>query len=277
MEMTFAYFILHALLLLQFSLRSNAREIIEKHVENDYTHSGNLKEDHYGPHGLDPALSVFFRFGDLYLGKKMPICFAAYDNLNPIHLLSQDEANSIPFSSSKLPYLLEFFSIPKNSPQAKAMETTLNQCEYRPAKGEVKFCANSLESMMDMTLGVLGKVKPKVLTTKIFSSNHTFFQNYTFVKKPSEIYASKMVACHTMAYPYKVYYCHGHKGHTNRMFKIDLHGENGERVDAIAVCHMDTSMWNSNHIALRVLGVQPGSSPVCHFLPADNLAWIPSA
>ncbi|GJV03728.1 BURP domain-containing protein [Tanacetum coccineum] len=275
--MTLASFILYAPLLLQFFLGSNAREITEKTVGNDHTHSGNPKDDHYGPHGLDPALSVFFRVGDLHLGKKMPIYFAANDNLNPTHLLSQDEANSIPFSSSKLPYLLEFFSISKNSPQARAMETTLNQCEHKPDKSEIKFCATSLESMIDMTLGVLGKVKPKVLTTKIYSSNHTFFQNYTFVKKPLEIHAPKMVACHAMAYPYKVYFCHGHKGHTDKLFKIDLHGENGERVDAIAVCHMDTSMWDPDHVVFRVLGGQPGSSPVCHFLPADNLVWIPSA
>nr|GEY10799.1 hypothetical protein [Tanacetum cinerariifolium] len=109
-EMTLAFFILYAPLLLQFFLGSNAREIIEKTVGNDHTHSVNPKDDHYGPHGLDPALSVFFRVGDLHLGKKMPIYFAANDNLNPTHLLSQDEANSIPFSSSEIPYLLEFFS-----------------------------------------------------------------------------------------------------------------------------------------------------------------------
>ncbi|PWA46747.1 BURP domain-containing protein [Artemisia annua] len=261
---------------IKISLRSNAREIIEKPVGNDYTHSGILKEDHFGPHGLDPALSDFFRVGDLYLGKKMPIYFEAKGDSNPTHLLSQDEANSIPFSSSRLPYLLEFFSISNSSPQAKAMETTLHECEHKLDKSEFKFCATSLESMIDMTLGVFGKVKPKVLTTKIFSSNHTFFQSYTFVKKPLEIYASKMVACHPMSYPYKVYYCHGHKAHTDRLFKIALRGENGERVDAISVCHMDTSMYDRDHVAFRVLGGQPGY-PICHFLQANHLAWIPSA
>ncbi|KAI3497323.1 hypothetical protein L1887_39849 [Cichorium endivia] len=260
--MAFVSSLFYAFLLLQFSLGSNAREII--------------KEDHGGHGGLDPALNVFFRVNDLYLGKKMSIYFATNYNSTPTHLLSRDDADSIPFSSSKLPYLLEFFSFSNQSPQAKAMETTLKQCELKPKEGEIKFCATSLESMLDMTRGVLGMVKLKVLTTKILSSNHTLFQGYTFVEKPLEIYAPQMVACHTMAYPYLVYYCHGQKGHFNRVFKIALRGENGEKVDATAVCHMDTSTWDPDHVAFLVLGGQPGSSPVCHFLPADNIVWVPS-
>ncbi|KAL7584889.1 hypothetical protein Lser_V15G45764 [Lactuca serriola] len=256
--MAFASSFLYAFLLLQFCLKSNAHEIIKEPIRNV----------HNNDEGLDPALNVFFRVNDLYLGKKMSIYFATNDKSTPTHLLTREEADSIPFSSSRLPYLLKFFSFSNKSPQAKAMETTLKQCELKPKEGEIMFCATSLESMLDMTRGVLGMVKLKILTTKILNSNHTLFQGYTFVEKPLEIYAPKMVACHTMAYPYLVYYCHGQKGHFNRVFKIALEGENGERVDAAAVCHMDTSTWDPDHVAFRVLGGQPGSSPVCHFLPA---------
>lgn len=225
----------------------------------------------------DPTLSVFFKPGDLYLGKKMPIYFARNDDPNRAYLLSREEVDPIPFSSQKLPYLLEYFSISNNSPQAKAMETTLNLCEQKPKEGEFKFCITSLESMLDMTRGVFGTLKPELLTTKILSSNHTIFQWYTFVEKPVEIYSPKMVGCHAKAYPYLVYSCHGHyKGHMNRVFKIALGGENGERVEAVATCHMDTSTWDPDHVAFRVLGGRPGS-PVCHFLPADNLVWVASS
>ncbi|KVI01978.1 BURP domain-containing protein [Cynara cardunculus var. scolymus] len=242
-----------------------------------FSSAQKIIEENGGAHReLDPALNVFFRVNDLYLGKKMMIYFAGNDNFAHTRLLSRDEADSIHFSSSKLPYLLDFFKFSKESPQAKAMETTLKQCELKSKGGEIKFCATSLESMLDMARGVLGVVKPKVLTTKILNSNHTLFQRYTFMEKPMEIYAPKMMACHTMAYPYLVYYCHGQKGHFNRVFKIALRGENGERVEGVGICHMDTSTWDPDHVAFQVLGGQPGSSPVCHFLPVDNLVWLSS-
>lgn len=251
--------------------------MIKKTLENNQNNVVNPEEDQDGHRALDPALSVFFRVTDLYRGKKMPIYFATNDNSTPTHLLSREEADSIPFSSSELPNVLEFFSFSTLSQQAKAIETTLKQCEYKPKGGdEFKFCATSLESMLDTTSDVLGTEKPKVLSTNILSSNHTLFQEYTFVEKPLEIKVPKMVACHSMAYPYKVYYCHGQKSHSNRLFKIPLDGKNGERVEGVAVCHMDTSNWDRDHVAFRVLGGQPGSSPVCHFLPADNLVWISS-
>ncbi|KNA03061.1 hypothetical protein SOVF_212750, partial [Spinacia oleracea] len=51
---------------------------------------------------------------------------------------------------------------------------------------------------------------------------------------------------------------------------------NNNIVEAVAVCHMDTSQWSPNHASFRVLKIKPGSSPVCHFFPADNLVWVPS-
>ncbi|KAD4179151.1 hypothetical protein E3N88_27742 [Mikania micrantha] len=265
MALTSTVVFIYALLLLQFSLGSKALEI------NAVV---KPKGDQDGYQSLDPSLKVFFKVTDLYLGKTMPIYFASDRDSVPTRLLSREEADSIPFSSSKLPYLLEYFSFSNTSPQAKAMETTLKQCELKSQGNEFNFCVTSLESMLEKTRHFFGTVKPNVLTTKILSSNHTLFQNYTFVEKPLEIHASKVVACHTMAYPYMVYYCHGHKGHMNRVFKIVLGGENKERVEAVAVCHMDTSTWDRDHVAFRILGGGPGTSPVCHVLPVDNLLWF---
>ncbi|XP_076922740.1 BURP domain-containing protein BNM2A-like [Bidens hawaiensis] len=253
--MAIASFILSALLL-QFSLGCNALEIHKP------------KED------IDISLQVFFKVCDLYKGKNMPLYFASNADSTPTHLLSREVADSIPFSSSKLPYLLKYFQFSNTCPQAQAMETTLKQCELKPKGEEFQFCVTSLESMLDKTHEFFGSDKPKVLTTNILSSNHALYQNYTFVEKPLEMNASKVMACHTMAYPYLVYYCHGHKGHMNRAIKLMLGGENKEIIDSVAVCHMNTSLWDADHVAFRVLGGHPGSSPVCHFLPIDNLVWV---
>ncbi|GKC57668.1 BURP domain-containing protein [Tanacetum coccineum] len=133
MEMTFASFILFSLLLFQFSIGSNAREINKRYVRNDHTYCVEHEEDHDGHHCLDPRLSMFFRVDDLYLGKKMPIRFAANDNST--RLLTQEEADSIPLSSSKLAYIFQLLSISYNSQQAKNMASTLEFCELRGRKG----------------------------------------------------------------------------------------------------------------------------------------------
>ncbi|KAJ1427447.1 BURP domain [Sesbania bispinosa] len=205
----------------------------------------------------------------------MPIYFPKRDPATSPKLWPKEEADSVPFSSNQLPYLLKFFSFSPHSPQAIAMENTLRECESKPIKGEVKFCATSLESMLDFTHSILGLTSDlQVFATLHQTKSSVTFQNYTIVQKLMEIPAPKMVACHTLPYPYAVFYCHSQESE-NRVYRISLAGENGDRVEAMSVCHMDTSQWAPSHVSFQVLGVTPGSSSVCHFFPADNLIWLP--
>lgn len=281
-------------LVLQYGYKGSAREITKEHWNNvdkevyhlhqptDDIHDQNVMHVHdHHPSShmdhMDPSLNVFFTVNDLFLGKNMPIYFSTKDPSTTPHLLPREEVDSIPFSSSELPYLLKFFSFSENSPQAKAMEYTLKQCELENISGERKFCATSLESMLDSIRTILGlDTRFKVLTTTVhFSKPTTLLQNYSILEVPVEIKTPKMVACHTMPYPYAVFYCHSRES-GNKLFKVALGGENGDKVEAVAVCHMDTSQWDSDHVAFRVLRTRPGVSPVCHFFPADNLVWVSS-
>ncbi|KAK9942455.1 hypothetical protein M0R45_008120 [Rubus argutus] len=274
--------ILHALLILLIAQGNSARKIPiangnEDHLlltTHDHDHSSYPSSSHMN-HMDDPALNVFFNPEDLRLGKTMPIYFSKKDpSLSP-KLLPKQEADSIPFSISNLPYLLEFFSFPQDSPQAKAIAYTLTQCDLEPTKGESKFCATSLESMLDFASAQFGSnTQLKVLTTSPLSNSATLLQNYTVLEPPKEILAPRMIACHTMPYPYAVFYCHSQESE-NWLYQVFLGGENGERIDAAAVCHMDTSQWDRSHVAFQVLGAEPGTSPVCHFFPSDNLGWVP--
>ncbi|XWS55231.1 hypothetical protein CRYUN_Cryun10bG0157500 [Craigia yunnanensis] len=130
------------------------------------------------------------------------------------------------------------------------MDYTLKQCELETPKGEIRFCATSLESMLDFARSVFGL------------DSH--------LKIPS----SRIIACHTLPYPYAVFYCHSQKSET-RLFQVSLGAENGDRVKASAACHMDTSQWDRDHVSFRLLKIKPRSSPVCHFFPPDNLVWVP--
>ena len=227
------------------------------------------------PH-MDHSVLVFFTPNELKIGNKIQVYFKKITpSSNTPHFLPKEEANLIPFSHSNLSFLIQLFGFPKSSSQAQAMEDTLKQCEMSPIKGETKFCAASLESMLDFVHQIFGlNTQFKALSTKNSGLLDNILQNYTIMNEPKEVLAPKMVACHTMPYPYVVYYCH-YQVSESKVFKVTLMGENGDGVEAVAVCHMDTSQWSSNHVSFRVLGIMPGSSPVCHFFPADNLVWVP--
>ncbi|KAF9609433.1 hypothetical protein IFM89_016233 [Coptis chinensis] len=163
-----------------------------------------------------------------------------------------------------------------------AMEDTLRQCELPPVEGETKLCATSLESMLDFTRAIFGiGTNFKVLTTNHHRKSTTpslinsHLHNYTILNISREISATKMVACHTMPYPYTIFYCH-HQESQSKVYKVSLMGEYDERVEAVVVCHMDTSAWDPGHVSFVMLGIKPGTDPVCHFFPEDHLVWVPS-
>ncbi|KAL6560786.1 hypothetical protein OROGR_004345 [Orobanche gracilis] len=224
----------------------------------------------------NPELNVFFHYNTLKPGIKLSIYFPKRDPSNSLHLLSRRESSPIPFSLSRFSDILELFSLSKTSKQALAMRTTLHRCESPPAEGETMFCATSLESMLDSLLGVFGPgSRFRVVTTDYLSDSSPPLRNYAVVESPAEISARKIVACHVLPYPYVVFYCHSSQDGDSKLYKVLLAGEDGRRVEAAAICHMDTKEWDPNHAAFRVLGVGPGGPPICHFFPMDNLIWIP--
>ncbi|CAN4112341.1 unnamed protein product [Withania somnifera] len=224
---------------------------------------------------IDPSLRVFFLIDDLKSGKAITVSFPRRDLSSSTSFLPKEEADSIPFTQKELPDLLQRFSFSQNSPQAKAMEDTLRECEALPIKGETKFCATSVEAMLDFVQGIMGgKVQFKALSTTHLSNSTPPLQKYTILDAPQEVAAPKMVACHSMPYAYPIFYCH-YTISKSKVFKVSLGGENGDRVEAIAVCHLDTSEWSPSHASFRLLGILPGTSPICHFFPSDHLVWVP--
>ncbi|PON47928.1 BURP domain containing protein [Parasponia andersonii] len=229
---------------------------------------------------IDPSIlqsSVVFNLKDMKIGKKLVIYFPKKDSSTP-YFLPRDQADSIPFSLKQLPYILSLFSYAHGSPQARAVEETLRSCETVRDNEETKVCTTSLESMLDFASRVFGISEddddhPTLLTTTFLTDQKSSFQNFTVLETPKEILTPKMIGCHLQSYPYTVFYCHTQKG-GNKVYKISLAGDNGDKVDAVAVCHLDTSEWNPNQVAFHALGVKLGD-PVCHFFPPHgNLVWV---
>ncbi|KAG8364322.1 hypothetical protein BUALT_Bualt19G0116700 [Buddleja alternifolia] len=264
-------FLLYSSLLLQHLQITEGK--LDNHLRSRTDRDRSSSSSHIDH--MDPELNVFFHYKNLKLGNKMKIYFPKKDLSKSPHFLSKHESDSIPFSSSHLSYILQLFSFPEGSKQALAMKDTLHHCEFPPIRGESKFCATSLESMLDSIIGIFGlSSKFKVLTTTYLTEIITPLQNYTVFEDPIKISTPMIIGCHTLPYPYAVFYCHGQVS-DNKLYKVLLAGEDGGRVEAIAICHMDTSQWDSDHVAFRVLKTVPGASPVCHFFPSDNLVWVP--
>ncbi|GKD27505.1 BURP domain-containing protein [Tanacetum coccineum] len=231
--------------------------------ESDATGSGNQFK--YDAHVLS-----FFLERDMYQGHALNSYFPKENN--PSTFLPRKVAETIPFSSNNLPELYARFSIKPDSTESEVMKKTINQCEEKGMKGEKKYCATSLEAMVDYTTSVLGK-KVKAISTEVGGNNiNGPLQKYT-IKGSKKVATSEFVACHKLNYPYPVFYCHNTT--TTRAYMVSLVGEDGKKANAVAICHKYAAKLYPKDMVFKVLKVKPGSTPVCHFLPEDHIIWIP--
>jgi hypothetical protein len=92
----------------------------------------------------------------------------------------------------------------------------------------------------------------------------------------------RYVSCHKVPFPYAVYQCHiagTTMGYRAYVVSLSGLGRGGGRPAAsmLAFCHVDTSSWNPAHPAFEILNTRPGGSPVCHFMPYGDLAFVKRA
>ncbi|MED6174134.1 hypothetical protein PIB30_065971 [Stylosanthes scabra] len=215
----------------------------------------------------DPNVALFLLEKDLHPGTKFNLHFTK--TANDAAFFPRKVADSLPFSSNKVQDVFHKFSVEPESEEANAIKSTIKECEEPGIKGEEKYCATSLESMVDFSTSKLGK-NVEVVSTE--PGKETKLQSYNVAPGVKKInHENKAVVCHKQNYPYAVFYCH--KTETTMAFKVPLEGADGSRVKAAAVCHTDTSQWNPKHLAFQVLKVKPGT-PVCHFLPEDHVVWV---
>ncbi|KAL5975885.1 hypothetical protein ACLOJK_020213 [Asimina triloba] len=215
-----------------------------------YSYVGSADQTHD-----DPTLTLFFLEKDLHPGAKMSLVFP--NTTAGAAFLPRQAADALPFSSDKFKEILRHFSIQQQTPEANAMRATLQKCEAPAAGGETRCCATSLESMIDCTASILG-TQVRVLTSRVRKEAPR--QKYTVGAGVQKLAQPKSVTCHMQDYAYAVYYCHATRA--TSMYAVPLIGEDGTRVDAIAVSHTDTSKWNPQHVAFQLLKVRPGSVPL---------------
>ncbi|XP_062099798.1 BURP domain-containing protein 3-like [Humulus lupulus] len=217
--------------------------------------------------------NVFFKQKALHPGQEFTLQFP--ESKCNAKFLRREVANAIPFSSNKLPEILEEFGIKPESVEAETVERTLLMCDESAIEGETKLCATSPEALIDFGVSILGK-NVGVYASEVDKVSNKV-EKYTIVKSKNGVkkIADKGVVCHKQNYLYGLFYCHD-IGST-KAFLVSLVGSNESRVSkAVALCHYDTRFWNPRHIAFQILNVKPGTVPICHFLPKGHIVWVPN-
>ncbi|KAJ9555667.1 hypothetical protein OSB04_010281 [Centaurea solstitialis] len=222
----------------------------------------------------DPNLVIFFFENELQRGKGMNLNFTK--TTTPFStFLPREVAETIPFSSKKLLEICARFDIKPDTLDSRLMNETLSICEGEGAEGEDKYCATSLEAMLDFSTSMLGDDEVRAISTEVkYSTKETTTPLQMYVIQGVKKLADRAVVCHKQNYPYAVFYCHK-TDTTTLVYAMSLVGEDGTKAKAVAICHTDTSKWDPEHLAFRILKVKPGTTTVCHFLPQKDFAWVP--
>ncbi|KAB2607741.1 dehydration-responsive protein RD22-like [Pyrus ussuriensis x Pyrus communis] len=194
-------------------------------------------------------------------------------NSNTANFLLRKTAELITFLSNELPEIFNQFSMKSESVEANIVKQTIEECEAPGIGGEEKYCATSLESMIDFTTSKLGR-NIQAFSTEVLEKGGIMSIISSTLISMKKLAGDKAVVCHKQNYPYAVFYCHATK--PTRAYVVPLRGSDGVKAKAVTICHVDTSEWDPQHLAFKVLKVKPGTIPICHFLPSDDVVWVPT-
>ncbi|XP_052158213.1 uncharacterized protein LOC127775934 isoform X9 [Oryza glaberrima] len=218
--------------------------------------------------------------------------------------LPRHVADAIPFSADRFADVLAMFA-PASLAMAREIRWALDTCGQRAAAllpGEKAGCATSLESLADLAASLLGTRDVRAFSAADLPTDAATTParrgryNVTSVRELSAMAGSgsssssepapaAVVACHDLTYPYAVFYCHSTK--PTAVYAVTLvaattgdgdgEGEAASpaKMEALAVCHLDTSRWRADNPFFVAHGVKPGEVSVCHFLTKLSIVWVP--
>ncbi|CAN6463729.1 unnamed protein product [Victoria cruziana] len=228
----------------------------------------------------DRELDFLFLEGNLKPGsktKKLDFVNKEQETAGWPTLLTREEAQGLPFSTSKFVDILKLLAVDPNSYQASVIKTTLSSCEDEANRGESRYCPATLESMADFVVSQLETNDVRLLTYSFVNGEERDPKSRVYTVQPGvvELNSPRAVACHIQPYPYGVFYCH--RTAKTKSYIVPLVAEeDGTRVMAGALCHTETSWWNPDHPSMLALGIKPGT-PVCHFLSHGHFVFVPRA
>ncbi|XP_018505414.2 BURP domain-containing protein 5-like [Pyrus x bretschneideri] len=221
---------------------------------------------------LGPCAGLVLMEKDLHPGKTLKYGFPRDTTSKSSRFVSRPTAESIPFSSNKMEEILKRFSLRPESSEANTIKETIGYCEMPAMKGEERYCATSLESLVDFATSELGSNIRTMSTEMERGANNDVEQTYTITDGVKVLAEDKVVTCHKMSYPFAVFLCHAIE--KTRAYMVPMEGADGTKANAVIICHRDTSKFAPNNWGLSQLHLKPGEGPLCHLLSDGHLTWL---
>uniref|UniRef100_A0A0C9QV95 TSA: Wollemia nobilis Ref_Wollemi_Transcript_7052_1207 transcribed RNA sequence n=1 Tax=Wollemia nobilis TaxID=56998 RepID=A0A0C9QV95_9CONI len=167
-----------------------------------------------------------------------------------------------PLSVGNFARISRLLDIPRDSNMSRNMLDTLEACEGRlEGEGESAKCCASVECMVEHVASFFGSDVELVMDTSLVGSGQR--AKVRAIKKRENISGKSNMACHNLAFPYAVMYCHQINGSDTFEMELEVvHNEKSVLRNASAVCHY-----------LSHGGV--GKEAVCHLLYGSLLEWLP--
>lgn len=217
----------------------------------------------------------FFLEENLAKGASMNLAENLHDPIPKRSFLPKAVADTLtPVTTSNLPKLRQTFNIGENTKMATIMGTAAYLCENPPLPGEERACPASVESMAKFVSSQLGR-NATMLKTRGAPGNAPAQKKPLIVKdftKHSVEEGKKIVVCHNLMFPSQLYYCHHVTG--TKVVEASLAAADGYIIRGVAVCHLNTTMWGSEHPAFAALKI-PRGAEACHWTSQNDLIWVP--
>jgi len=240
-----------------------------------------VEHKHIHSHGhnhvrLPKAAEDFFFFENSLATGSTRSTLIPSTRINP-PFLRHEALKHIPFSPRNITSIIDMFA-PASLTMIDDISFALHQCE-NPAEqainGEKFGCAASIESYLEFIVSTLGTSQVRAFSADV-PKEGIVSQRYTTASVRLLTHSQSVLVCHDMPYPYKVLYCH--MSFPTRAYQVKLISEaHGSSMDALAVCHLNTSSWNPEHAFFKLKHVKPGQTTACHYLNRGSMVWVATA
>lgn len=218
----------------------------------------------------------FFLEENLVKGATMNLAENLHDPIPRRAFLPKQVADTLPpLTTANLPKLTHTFNIGDNTKMATIMGTASYLCESPPLPGEDRACPTSVEAMAEFVSSQLGKEVKLLVTRGAPEAAPVTKKPVTVVdfNKRSLDEGKEIVICHNLMFPSQLYYCHHVTG--TKVVEASLAAADGSTIYGVAICHLDTSMWASEHPAFASLKILRGAE-ACHWTVQNDMIWVPS-
>lgn len=217
----------------------------------------------------------FFLEENLVIGGEMHLSENLHDPIPARAFLPRAVAAVLPpLTTANLAKLRQTFNIAANTSMSTMMGTAAFLCESAALPGEAKACPATLPGMAQFVATQLGSEVRALSTTGAPAqapAQRSAPVRIEGVAKHSLAEGDHIIICHGIMFPSALYYCHHVTG--TKVVQAALRESDGSLIHAVGICHMDTSLWASEHPAFTALHI-PRGAEACHWSTENDVVWI---